>query len=70
MSKTAKVLAHLEEYGSITSMQAIERYKATRLSSIIFCLRKRGLPITTERVEYIEEDGRTAWYGRYHMERK
>lgn len=39
-SKTAKVLEHLQKYGSITSWEAIEKYGATRLSSIIFNLRK------------------------------
>lgn len=38
--KTAKVLEHLQKYGSITSWEAIEKYGATRLSSIIFNLRK------------------------------
>mgnify|MGYP001769570448 FL=1 len=40
-SKTEKVLDHLKEKGSITSWDAIKLYKATRLSSIIYNLRKR-----------------------------
>lgn len=39
--KTAKVLNHLKEKGSITSWEAIELYGATRLSDIIFKLRRR-----------------------------
>lgn len=40
-TKTSLVLKHLKNRGSITSWDAIERYHATRLSSIIFNLRKK-----------------------------
>lgn len=40
-SKTKQVLEHLQKYGTITSLEAIELYGATRLSSIIFNLRKK-----------------------------
>ena len=33
---------HLKEFGSITSLEAIQEYGATRLSSIIYDLRKDG----------------------------
>jgi hypothetical protein len=69
MSKTQKVATYLDDVGHITSMEAIEKFKATRLAAIIFVLRKRGWPITTERVEYINEDGERAHYGRYWLER-
>lgn len=42
-SKTQKVLDHLKEHGSITSWQAIQLYGATRLSAIIFNLRKKHI---------------------------
>ena len=41
VTKTEKVLEHLQKYGSITSWEAIEKYGATRLSAIIFNLRKK-----------------------------
>ena len=41
VSKTDKVLQHLQTYGSITSWEAIQKYGATRLSAIIYELRKR-----------------------------
>lgn len=47
-SQTDAVLAHLQEYGSITSIQAIQEYGVTRLSAVIFKLRRRGHRITTE----------------------
>lgn len=41
ITKTDKVLEHLQKNGSITSWEAIELYGATRLSAIIFNLRKK-----------------------------
>lgn len=46
-SKTLKVLQHLEKHGEITSWDAIRLYQATRLSGIIWFLRKEGHNITT-----------------------
>lgn len=40
VTKTSQVLDHLQTKGSITSWEAIELYGATRLSAIIFNLRK------------------------------
>ena len=49
MKKTQKamILDYLKQNGTITSMQAIEKFGATRLSGIIFALRKEGYEITT-----------------------
>ena len=41
MNKTEKVYRHLKRYKSITSWTAIQKYGATRLSDIIYRLRKR-----------------------------
>tara|TARA_R110000764_G_scaffold12015_1_gene35593 strand:+ start:151 stop:411 length:261 start_codon:yes stop_codon:yes gene_type:complete len=50
-SQTDAILWHLQKYNNITSWEAIKEYGATRLSAIIFNLRKRGhiiesVPIT------------------------
>lgn len=42
MNKTDAVLKHLQKNGSITSWEAITEFSATRLSSIIYSLRKKG----------------------------
>tara|TARA_R110000822_G_scaffold227789_1_gene360398 strand:+ start:3611 stop:3844 length:234 start_codon:yes stop_codon:yes gene_type:complete len=39
---------HLYNYGKITSWEAITKYKATRLSGIIFNLKADGWPIESE----------------------
>ena len=46
-SKTNAILNHLKENGSITSWDAFELYRATRLSAVIFNLRLQGFNIET-----------------------
>lgn len=51
MTQTEAILKHLKENTGITSMEAFEKYGATRLSAIIFSLRKKydiiGVPHET-----------------------
>ena len=65
MSKHQKVLEHLKKYGSITSWEAINRYGATRLSAIIFNLRKQGYDIRTIMREETDRYGNTCEYANY-----
>lgn len=65
VNKTTRVLEHLHTYGYITSLEAIDKYKATRLSAIIFNLRKRGLDIDTIMIPFIDSDGTKSAYGKY-----
>ncbi len=44
------ILNHLKTHGSITQLQANRTYHASRLSAIIFNLRKEGHDIETQRV--------------------
>ena len=46
-SKTLNVLNHLKEHGTITSWEAISLYRATRLSGIIWQLKRQGHLIVT-----------------------
>lgn len=48
-TKTDKVLEHLKTHGEITSWEAITKFRATRLSAIIFNLRLQGNNITSEK---------------------
>lgn len=43
--KIQLVKDYLEAGNSLTSMEAINKWKATRLSAIIYDLKKRGMPI-------------------------
>lgn len=64
VNKTQKVLDHLKKYGSITSWEAIDNYGATRLSAIIFNLRKY---YHIEGVDHIANDryGNPSTYTKY-----
>ena len=65
MSKKAKVLKYIQTHKKgITSMQAIDMFKATRLSAIIFELRKRYI-ITSISEQGITEEGYPYNYARY-----
>lgn len=63
--KTSEVLKHLKVKGSITSMEAIKLYGATRLSAIIFNLRKKGYDIVTHNCETIDRYGHTCTFAKY-----
>lgn len=65
VNKTTEVLKHLKVKGSITSMEAFKLYGATRLSAIIFTLRKRGYDITTEDGSCVDRYGHTCNYAKY-----
>ena len=65
-TKTGEVLRYLKENGSITSMEAIERFGATRLSAIIFNLRhNRGYDISTVPITSTDRYGHQVTFARY-----
>ena len=64
-NKTEEVLKHLQEHGSITSIEAIEKYGATRLSAIIFKLRKKGYNIDTITILFTDRYGTKSNFGKY-----
>lgn len=50
MKQQEQILKHLKTHRrGITSMDAIERYGCTRLSSVIFQLKRKGYKITSVR---------------------
>ena len=66
--KTKKVLEYLQSNGSITTMDAFIKFKATRLSSIIFNLKKYGYVINSINETSCSENGETSHYVRYVYE--
>lgn len=64
-NKTKEVLKHLKKKGNITSWEAIQFYGATRLSAIIFNLRKRGYNIDSLMVEKMDRFGNESRYAKY-----
>ncbi len=53
-TKHQKIKEHLESGKSITSMEAIREYNATRLAAIIFNLKKGGMKIESK--DYTEKN--------------
>lgn len=48
-SQAKTVLAHLQKYGRITSMEAISKYRITRLAAVIYDLRDEYVIDSDER---------------------
>jgi len=66
MTKTEKVKNHLINNKRITSWEAIQLYRATRLSAIIYNLRyKYNMKIETIPKQGITEDGDKYPYAEY-----
>lgn len=60
--KQPKVLEHLQKYGSITQLEAFQKYRSMRLSGIIYRLKHDGYNIVTV-LETDKDSG--AQYARY-----
>lgn len=58
MTQKNIVLKHLKENKCLTSIEAFERYKITRLSDRIFQLRNQGINIKTIMVEVNTQYGK------------
>jgi hypothetical protein len=65
MTKIDAVYLHLKRHGHITSMEAINLYKATRLADIIFKLKAQGFKIVTSMIE-----GENTRFARYFIEER
>lgn len=64
MTQKEAVLRHLKHFKGITSFEAFTEYGATRLSAIIFELRKR-YEITDEWIERTNRFGENVRFKRY-----
>ena len=64
------VLYHLKQFQTITSLEAIKEYGATRLSGIIFQLRKDGYNIQS--LPFIRKNrfGNTVTLAKYYLDEK
>ena len=67
LTKTKMVLTHLRSGQTITSLEAINLFSATRLSAIIFCLRERGYHIATVPTTVLDKFGNTVTYAKYKL---
>ena len=67
MTQFEIVKTHLEKYHTITSMEAFQRYKITRISAVIYNLRDSGLKIVTEYETTKNIYGERTTYGVYRL---
>ena len=69
MNKTQAIQKHLIEKGTITSLEAINEYGATRLSAIIFNLRhKYDMDIRNKTMRFVDRFGNKSHYDIYIYE--
>ena len=66
-SQKDMILIHLQMYKTITSWEAIDKFRATRLSGIIYNLKQEGHNISSTRVD---RDGKNWVEYRLHSEDK
>lgn len=69
MTQNDRILRHLRDYGSISSMEAVQEYGIMRLASRISDLKKAGIPIHREMVTGENRYGESTSYARYSIER-
>lgn len=67
MTQSERVVRHLRDYGSITSLEAMQEYGIMRLASRVSDLKKSGLPIRREMVSGRNRYGEPTSYARYSL---
>ena len=68
MTQCERILRHLRDYGSITSLEAVQEYGIMRLASRISDLKKAGMPIEAETVTGENRYGERTSFARYSMD--
>lgn len=69
LTQCDKILRHLQDYGSISQMDALREYGIMRLASRISELKRQGYPVTREMVAGKNRYGETVTYARYSLQK-
>lgn len=69
ITQCERILRHLNDYGSITSMIAMQEYGIMRLASRINDLRAQGIKIVSETVSGKNRYGEAMHYAVYRLEK-
>ena len=64
-----RVLEYMQKFGSISSLEAFKDLGVTRLSAVIFCLKKKGHNITSETEFCKNRFGELVHFSRYRVKR-
>lgn len=67
ITQCERILRHLKDYGSITSLEAVNEYGIMRLASRINDLRAQGIAIVSEVVAGKNRYGETTHYSVYRL---
>lgn len=67
LTQNERIIRHLEDYGHITSLEAISEYGIMRLASRISDLRKRGFNIRREIVEGRNRYKEVVHFAKYYL---
>lgn len=70
LTQCERVLRHLEDFGSITSLEAVNEYGIMRLASRINDLKGQGYAIHSERVTGKNRYNETTSYSVYRLANK
>ena len=66
-SQQDRILHHLLTHGSVTTWEAIQLYRITRLSRCIFDLRRAGHAIQADPIPHRNADGTSCTLHRYSL---
>ena len=69
MTQLDRIMRHLEDYGSITSLEAVSEYGIMRLASRIHDLKMQGVPVIKKMESSKNRYGEPVSYARYRLER-
>ena len=67
LTQREKIMRHLEQYGSITSAEAISEYGIYRLASRISDLKKSGVRISREMITAKNRFDETVCFAEYRL---
>lgn len=67
LTQCDRILRHLQDYGAITSLEAITEYGILRLASRVNDLKRRGYNISAERGKGRNRYGETTYFAIYRL---
>jgi hypothetical protein len=70
MSQCERILQYMNDYGSITQLDALREFGCMRLASRISDMRKMGINIVRDMETSNNRYGEKVTYARYRLERK
>lgn len=67
MTRNERVLQYMQDFGSISSLEAFRDLGCTRLSAAVFQLKQAGYNIQTQREKAKNRYGETVYFCRYSL---